>query len=332
MLAAPAACRTFFARHDLLGLLLGQLCSSQAVAASLDSPLPSPTVETEAAPRPGSSGGLLAEQQQQQQQQPVVAAELRSTRRRSTVARGAAAESPAALLRRQQLLALAVLLQDDGQKEALLGDSTALPTLLADCSSSSTAVRGGALECLASLTAHDAMRQLAPRLRILPMLLDGAASPAVQVQQPAAACLSNLCAEPALLMEQLGKEPGLAPIVALALSPDSEVQRHAAAALWHLAVQQEARRAAVDAGALSALLKLAQLPRNVAARDLARQALLRCSDDEAVRQQLETVAASNGLDAAALSAMLAPNSARSNASSLYRKAQHRKMYSGRWWV
>lgn len=317
-------CRTFFAQHDLLALLQEQLSSSQAVAASAasaESPLPSPTVD---GARPGSSVGLLAPQPQLS---PAV--EPRANRRRTTVTqRSLAAESQASLLRRQQLLALAVLLLDDGQKEALLQRSGALASLLADCGAPSTAVRSSAFECLASLTAHDAGRQAARELRLLPMLLEGAAAPLPQVQRPAAACIANLCADPAALLFELGSSPGLAPVVALALSSDAEVQRHAAAALWHLAVHPEARAAAVEVGALNALLSLAQLQRNVAARDLARQALLRCCDDEATRQRVDGLAAAAGLDAGGLAALLTPNSARSNASSLHRKARHRKMYSG----
>ena len=97
-------------------------------------------------------------------------AEARAMRRRSTMgpsratrqASAADEQAPhvsASLLRRQQLLALAVLLLDDSQKEALLADPAALPGLLADCAGDSLAVRSGAFECLASLTASDAMRQ-----------------------------------------------------------------------------------------------------------------------------------------------------------------------------
>jgi hypothetical protein len=165
-------------------------------------------------------------------------------------------------------------------------------------------------------------------MHLLPLLLEGAACSSALVQQPAAACIANMCADPGLLLEELGAEPGMAPVVALALASDSEVQRHAAAALWHLAVQPEARRQAVEAGALNALLPLAQGQRNVAARDLARQALLRCSDDEGIRQRLEEVAAAAGVEAPQLSAMLTPSSTRS--ASYYRRAQHRKMHSGVW--
>ena len=83
----------------------------------------------------------------------------------------------------------------------------------------------------------------------------------------------------------------------------------------------------MDAGALHSLLSLAQLPRNVAARDLARQALLRCCDDEGARARLEEVAAAAGVDNEGLQAMLAPNSARS-AASAQRRGLHRKMHSG----
>ena len=285
----------------------------RASAAEPESAEPSPVV------RPDSRAGLLPAPPRTQP---------RALRRRSTLANPEGpGEVHPALLQRQQLLAMAAMLQDDAQREALLGDPAALPDLLADCSSGRAEVRGGAYECLASLTAHDAMRQRVRELRLLPMLLDGAASSAAQVQRPAAACIANLCADPALVLEEVGAEPGLAPIVALALSGDGEVQRHAAAALWHLAAWPEARRRAVDAGALHALLALGGAQRNVSARDLARQALLRCSDDEAIRPRLEEVAAAAGMDAAQLSAMVAPNSARSGASS-QRKARHRKMYSG----
>ena len=92
-------------------------------------------------------------------------------------------------------------------------------------------------------------------------------------------------------------------------------------------VHPEARRQAVQAGALQALLSLAQLPRNVAARDLARQALLRCTDDEGARARLEEVAGAAGIQPDALQALLTPNSARSAASS-QRRGLHRKMHSG----
>lgn len=229
--------RTYFARQDLLGLLQQQLRSGSLAGGSLESPAaasapdsPATTLDSPSAPRPDSRAGLLPSQ---------AATQPRSTRRRSTmVQRGLAAESPGALLRRQQLLALAVLLQDDGQKEALLvGGDSGLAALAADACSSSVAVRGGAYECLASLTTHDGVRQRVRPLRLLPLLLEGAASTSAQVQQPAAACLANLCTDPAALLGELGKAPGLAPVVALALSPDSDVQRHAAAALWHLAVR-----------------------------------------------------------------------------------------------
>lgn len=231
-------CRSFFARHDLLGVLQQQLRSGSATASSLASPAASsapdsPTTvksqDSPRAPRPDSRAGLLA----------GVGAAQRTLRRRTTMAqRGSSAwETSVSLLRRQQLLALAVVLQDDGQKEAVLsaGDA-ALASLLTDACSSSLAVRGGALECLASLTTHDGARQRLRALRLLPLLLDAAACVNAQVQQPAAACLANLAADPGALLAELGAAPGLAPVVALALSPDSEVQRHAAAALWHLSV------------------------------------------------------------------------------------------------
>jgi hypothetical protein len=312
------ACRSYFARQDLLGLLLQQLHASRhsAVASEASSPKDQahPPGQREAAPLP--SQRMFS----------------RASRRRSTVVgpRGAAEQAPEvhpALLQRQQLLALAALLLDEGQKEALLA-SDALPDLLGDCGSAWPEVRGGAYECLASLAAHDALRQRAPQLGLLPLLLRGTGDASLQVQQPAAACIASLCSDPAALLEQAGREPGVRPLVALAGSQDGEVQRHAAAALWHLAVHPDARRATVEAGGLEALLTLARLQRNVAARELALQALLRCSDDEATRQRLDSAAAALGLDQGQLSAMLSPASARSSTGSFLRKPRHRKLCSG----
>ncbi|KAI3438042.1 hypothetical protein D9Q98_000485 [Chlorella vulgaris] len=314
---AYPAHRAFFARQDLLSLLQAQLHTRRAAAAAEESELGEPSPVT----GPGSKPGLS----------PTHRGQTRALRRRTTIAGQAGERGPAvvhpALLQRQQLLAMAAMLQDDAQKELLLAADGALPELLADCCSSRAEVRGGAFECLASLTSHDALRGQVGDLGLLPLVLGGAADGSSQVQQPAAACVANLCTDPALVLEQLGSEPGLGPVVALALAADGEVQRHAAAALWHLAQLPEARTAAVDAGALTALLSLARLQRNVTARDLARQALLRCSDDEAVRPQLEEAAAAVGVDQVQLAAMLSPSSARSHHSSFQRKARHRKMYS-----
>ena len=109
-------------------------------------------MESPGQPRPDSRAGLL-----QGQQRP----EPRAVRRRTSMQRGLPgwAESQQALVRRQLLLAMAVLLQDDTQKEAFLASPPALLALLAHCGSISPAVRGGAYECIASLTAHDGMRQ-----------------------------------------------------------------------------------------------------------------------------------------------------------------------------
>lgn len=251
LVCAAAPSRSYFARQDLLGALQQQLRSGAATASSADSPAAgsapdSPTtvttLDSPSAPRPDSRAGLLQ----------GAGAAQRPLRRRTTMAqRGSSAwETSASLLRRQQLLALAALLQDDGQKEALLArGEAALVALLADACSSSLAVRGGALECLASLTTHDGARQRLRPLRLLPLLLDGTACTNTQVQQPAAACLANLAADPGALLAELGTAPGLAPVVALAMSVDSEVQRHAAAALWHLSVSAGMRRELVFAAA-----------------------------------------------------------------------------------
>ena len=162
----------------------------------------------------------------------------------------------------------------------------------------------------------------------MPLLLEGAAATTSAVQQPAAQAVAHMCADPGMVLAELGEQPGLAPVVALALSPDSEVQRCAAQALWHLSVHPGARAAAVGAGALNSLLSLAQQQRNVAARDLSRQALLRCCDGEGVHERLEAVAAAAGLEPGQLAAMLSPSSARSFSSFGQRKARHRKMCSG----
>lgn len=167
-------------------------------------------------------------------------------------------------------------------------------------------------------------------LCLLPLLLEGGGSGVLHVQQPAAAAIANLCSDPALVAAELGGTPdGLGPVVALALSADEEVQRSAAAALWHLAVHPEARALAVQAGALPALLPLAVQQRNVVARELARQALVRCcAEDEALRAQLEGAAAARGLEAGEVAALLKPSSARSFASFTQRNVHHRKLHSG----
>lgn len=373
-------CRAVFERQDLLGLLQQQLQSSavssaaSAAVAEADG-APSPTI------RPDSRAGLLAGHR----------AESRAMRRRSTVVgrMAAAAEDEPdvqpSLVRRQRLQAVAVLLQDESQREAFLAGKSALRALLADCSSDSLAVRSGAFECLAALTASDAMRQqvkvrpsglpaelagspsravsvaclsvpLDPSLlaqlhgflatslethltgpgrspqdlRLLPLLLGGAGSGAPHVQQPAAAAIANLCSDPALVVAELGGTPqGLGPVVALALAADEDVQRSAAAALWHLAGQAEPRAAAVQAGALPALLSLAVQQRNVVARELARQALVRCcAEDESLRGALEGAAAARGLEAGEVAALLKPSSARSFASFAQRNVHHRKLHSG----
>ena len=41
-------------------------------------------------------------------------------------------------------------------------------------------------------------------MHLLPLLLDGAACSSALVQQPAAACIANMCADPGLLLEELG--------------------------------------------------------------------------------------------------------------------------------
>ncbi len=287
------------------------------------------------------------------------------------------------LVRRQRLQAVAVLLQDESQREAFLAGKSALRALLADCSSASLAVRSGAFECLAALTASDALRQqvkarspglpaewihstgpvmhassctsstyswlaqprchlktpklnsrspLAPPqdLKLLPLLLEGAGSGAPHVQQPAAAAVANLCSDPALVVAELGSTPeGLGPVTALALAADEDVQRSASAALWHLAGQPEARALAVQAGALPALLSLAVQQRNVVARELARQALVRCcAEEEGLRGPLEAAAAARGLEASEVAALLKPSSARSFASFAQRNVHHRKLHSG----
>ncbi|KAL4452133.1 hypothetical protein ABPG75_007795 [Micractinium tetrahymenae] len=322
---AYPAHRTFFERRDLLGLLLQQLQSS-AVSSAASSALadaagaPSPTV------RPDSRAGLLAGHR----------AESRAMRRRTTMvtrAAGTAADDAPnvqpSLVRRQHLQAVAVLLQDESQRDAFLAGSGALRALLEDCSSASLAVRSGAFECLAALTASDAMRQQVKDLRLLSLLLEGAGISAPQVQQPAAAAIANLCSDPALVVAELGSTPeGLAPVVALALAADEDVRRSAAAALWHLAVAPEARTLAIEAGALSALLSLAVQQRNVVARELARQALVRCcAEDEAQRAALEGMAAAKGLEAGEVAALLKPSSARSFASFAQRNVHHRKLHS-----
>ena len=187
-------CRTFFARHDLLGLLQEQLHSASQRAASAGSP---ELQESPTAPRPDSRAGLLQGQR----------AEALAVRRRSTMHRGAPgpADTQPALLRRQQLLAMAVVLQDDAQKEAFLASPAALTALLADCNSSSMAVRGAAFDCVASLTAHDSMRQRVKvggiqgcRLPTLPAVFVSSSHPclpnsSVLLPSPSVFCRSCTC-------------------------------------------------------------------------------------------------------------------------------------------
>ncbi|KAL6779602.1 hypothetical protein ACKKBG_A12960 [Auxenochlorella protothecoides x Auxenochlorella symbiontica] len=103
-------------------------------------------------------------------------------------------------------------------------------------------------------------------------------------------------------------DPGLAvslarAVAAAAAAPDPEVQRHAAAALWHLAVRPAARRGllrAAEGVAARALVALAAPPRPSRARDLARAALRACLPDAEVRPALEREAARAGRGAQAV--------------------------------
>ena len=69
-------------------------------------------------------------------------------------------------------------------------------------------------------------------------------------------------------------------------------------------VQPDSRRRVVAEGALTALLVLVQGRRNVAARNMAQQALRLCSEDAAVRAQLESAAAARGLSSSQLTQLL----------------------------
>jgi hypothetical protein len=72
------------------------------------------------------------------------------------------------------------------------------------------------------------------------------------------------------------------------------MQRLVASALWHLMALPETQSLAVEAGALGSLLTLYVTPRNVRARDLARQALRRCTADaDVLRRLCEEAAAAN---------------------------------------
>lgn len=56
------------------------------------------------------------------------------------------------------------------------------------------------------------------------MLLQAATSGPAPVQRPAAAAVANVCADPQLAAGALPDQGGLAALVAMALSPDQEVQ------------------------------------------------------------------------------------------------------------
>lgn len=140
-------------------------------------------------------------------------------------------------------------------------------------------------------------------LQLLPTFLEQATEGSPAVQRPASACVAALCSDPGLVLAALPKGPaGLGAVVRMAASEDSEVQRQAAAALWHLAVHPEGRRRVVAAGALAALLAMARSRRNVRARELAQQALRQCYEDPATLSRLQEEAAAAGLDAAQLAA------------------------------
>jgi hypothetical protein len=60
--------------------------------------------------------------------------------------------------------------------------------------------------------------------RLLPVLLQAATSGPAAVQRPAAEGVANVCADPLLVAGTLEEHGGLAALVAMALSPDQEVQ------------------------------------------------------------------------------------------------------------
>eukprot|EP00887_Chlorella_sp_A99_P007641 scaffold20.g7641.t1 len=305
--ALSASHRLFYAEQGLLVLAVAQLESSlAALVEPPPAPVPNQLLSPETQPRPDSrvdsvrsTDALVA----------PVASSQRPTgeglRRMTTLARQPRARPQQQPLQVAEAWArvLAALLRDDAQKEELLSGGH-VAAVLRLCRQEQPALQAAGYESLAALAATDAMRQQAVEQGLLPMVLQQAASGMLLVQRPAAACVAQLCADPPRLLDALQPGSGLAAVVVMALSPDAEVQRHAAQALWHLMVQPDSRLRMVAEGALSALLGLAQNCRNVAARQMALQALRQCNDDPAAHIQLETTAAARGLNGTALSDML----------------------------
>jgi hypothetical protein len=215
--------------------------------------------------------------------------------------RSSAADLQRAAARRQAALALASLLQDDAQKEELLVSDAGFSAVLALCAAERepSSVAAAGWECVAALSAARAARRRLAAPEVVSGMLRAARGGGVAVQRPVAACLANLAADGGLPPEAPPPLPGeglAAAALLLGGSPDPEVQRHAAAALWHLMQLPRAREALVEAGALRVLLAVGSNRRAVRAARLAVQALRPCAEDAALRPRLEAAAAEAGVD------------------------------------
>lgn len=302
------------------------LSSDQAAAERQPSVSPSP-----GSPRRGQRAGALSSVVHASQPETDPAAKPHGLAMRRLATHRAsspesAVETQRAQLLRQCAMALAALLQDDSQKDLVLGYCRAQQAdackggqhalsgrcgldLVLSLSSHSEAfpVQAAAYECLAELTKYDPMLQQVKKRAMLPMLLQAATAGPGPVQRAAAEAVANVCADPAMVIEALPEQTGTAALVAMVLSPDKIVQEHAARALWHLLAQPDTRGQVVRSGAINALLSLARSTRRgVKARSLARKALRVCLDDPGTRPRLETAAAAAGLNALELAAMLRP--------------------------
>ncbi|KAK2079193.1 hypothetical protein QBZ16_002884 [Prototheca wickerhamii] len=129
-----------------------------------------------------------------------------------------------------------------------------------------------------------------------------------------------------------GRSPltGLAALLARALavcaeSPDPDVQRHAAAALWHLAARPGPRDAVLaveDGRAADALVALAAPERPSRARARARGALRVCWADQAARAALLRAASRRGVGREALE-----RTAEEGGAAPLRRAPHNRLFS-----
>jgi hypothetical protein len=103
-----------------------------------------------------------------------------------------------------------------------------------------------------------------------------------------------MCTDTALINAVVRKE-GLRSVIAMAQSPHKIVQRHAARAFGYLAMNCSHKRQIVDMGGLQSLLTLSMLGEaNPQATLLAEEALMKLSENETVRAEIEAESVSMG--------------------------------------